>query len=314
MSLLVAVKGWDPAPWATRLSVRLPGRDIRTWPDAIGEASDIRYALAWKAPAEALSACPNLEVIFSLGAGVDHLLAQPGLPSVPVVRVVDPDLTARMAEWVVLQVLLHHRQHLAYAAQQRERVWRDLPQPAARSVRVGIMGLGVLGERAARAVADLGFDVAGWARGRKQIEGIACYAGEEEMDAFLQRTDILVNLLPLTPQTTGLVNRQVLSRLASDGALGGPVFVNAGRGGSQVEEDLVAALRDGTLKAASLDVFETEPLPATSPFWQMENVVVSPHVAADSDPEAISDYVAEQILAYEATGVLCNRVDPGTGY
>ena len=134
------------------------------------------------------------------------------------------------------------------------------------------------------------------------------------MDAFLQRTDILVNLLPLTPQTTGLVNRQVLSRLARDGALGGPVFVNAGRGGSQVEDDLVAALRDGTLKAASLDVFETEPLPASSPFWQMENVVVSPHVAADSDPEAISDYVAEQITAYEATGVLRNRVDPATGY
>jgi glyoxylate/hydroxypyruvate reductase A len=314
MSLLVAVNGWDPAPWVHRLASRLPGRDIRTWPDAVGDPADIRYVLAWKAPAAALSACPNLEVVFSLGAGVDHLLGQAGLPDVPVVRVVDPDLTARMAEWVVLQVLLHHRQHLAYAAQQRACQWRDLPQPAARSVRVGIMGLGVLGERAARAIADLGFDVAGWARSRKQIEGIACFAGEGEFDAFLSRTDILVNLLPLTPQTTGLVDRRLLNRLARDGALGGPVFINAGRGGSQVEADLVAALKDGTLKAASLDVFESEPLPASSPFWGMENVVVTPHVAADSDPEAISDYIVEQIATFEAAGKLRNRVDPGTGY
>ncbi len=314
MSLLVAVNGWDPAPWVHRLASRLPGRDIRTWPDAVGDPADIRYVLAWKAPAAALSACPNLEVVFSLGAGVDHLLGQAGLPDVPVVRVVDPDLTARMAEWVVLQVLLHHRQHLAYAAQQKACQWRDLPQPAARSVRVGIMGLGVLGERAARAVADLGFDVAGWARSRKQIEGIACFAGEGEFDAFLSRTDILVNLLPLTPQTTGLVDRRLLNRLARDGALGGPVFINAGRGGSQVEADLVAALKDGTLKAASLDVFESEPLPVSSPFWGMENVVVTPHVAADSDPEAISDYIVEQIATFEATGKLRNRVDPGTGY
>lgn len=314
MSLLVAVNGWDPAPWVHRLASRLPGRDIRTWPDAVGDPADIRYVLAWKAPAAALSACPNLEVVFSLGAGVDHLLGQAGLPDVPVVRVVDPDLTARMAEWVVLQVLLHHRQHLAYAAQQRAGQWRDLPQPAARSVRVGIMGLGVLGERAARAVADLGFDVAGWARSRKEIEGIACFAGEGEFDAFLSRTDILVNLLPLTPQTTGLVDRRLLNRLARNGALGGPVFINAGRGGSQVEADLVVALKDGTLKAASLDVFESEPLPASSPFWKMENVVVTPHVAADSDPEAISDYVVEQIASFEADGTLRNRVDPGTGY
>lgn len=314
MSLLIAVKGWNPAAWASRLARHLPRHEIRSWPDAVGDPADIRYALAWKAPSEVLAACPNLEVIFSLGAGVDHLLAQPGLPDVPVVRVVDPDLTARMAEWVALQVLLHHRQHLAYAAQQREGVWRDLEQPAARHVRVGLLGLGVLGAESAKVLARLRFDVAGWARGPKQIDGITCYAGEGGLDAFLARTDILVNLLPLTPETRGFVDYALVSRLARDGALGAPVFINAGRGGSQVETDLVRALTDGTLKGASLDVFETEPLPSHSPLWKLENVVITPHVAADSDPEAISAYVAEQILAFEAGGALRNTVDRATGY
>ncbi|MBC00275.1 MAG: glyoxylate/hydroxypyruvate reductase A [Rhodobacteraceae bacterium] len=314
MALLVAVNGWDTGPWVARLKARFPDRDIRSWPDAVGDPADIRYALAWKAPAEALNACANLDVVFSLGAGVDHLLGQKNLPQVPIVRVVDPDLTARMSEWIALQVLLHHRQHLAYAAQQREKVWRELTQPSARDLRVGILGLGVLGTDAADVLKRLGFSVAGWSRSKKTLEGIDCYAGDAEFDAFLARTDVLVNLLPLTEETRGLVNRSVLERLARDGVLGGPVFINAGRGGSHVEADLVAALKDGTLKAASLDVFETEPLAADSPLWDCENAILTPHVAADSDPEAISDYVAEQIRRFEADGTLENRVDPARGY
>jgi glyoxylate/hydroxypyruvate reductase A len=161
---------------------------------------------------------------------------------------------------------------------------------------------------------QFGFDVAGWARGPKQIDGVVSYAGEGELDAFLARTDILVNLLPLTPETRGFIDYGLVSRLARDGALGGPVFINAGRGGSQVEADLVRALTDGTLKGASLDVFETEPLPSHSPLWKLENVVITPHVAADSDPEAISAYVAEQIRTFEAGGTLRNTVDKATGY
>lgn len=314
MALLVAVNGWDTGPWVARLKARFPDRDIRSWPDAVGDPADIRYALAWKAPAEALNACANLDVVFSLGAGVDHLLGQKNLPQVPIVRVVDPDLTARMSEWIALQVLLHHRQHLAYAAQQREKVWRELTQPSARDLRVGILGLGVLGADSADVLKRLGFNVAGWSRSKKTLEGIDCYAGDAEFDAFLSRTDVLVNLLPLTAETRGLVNRSVLERLARDGVLGGPVFINAGRGGSHVEADLVAALKDGTLKAASLDVFETEPLAADSPLWDCENAILTPHVAADSDPEAISDYVAEQIRRFEADGTLENRVDPARGY
>jgi glyoxylate/hydroxypyruvate reductase A len=314
MALLIAVKGWDTQTWVARLKARFPESDIRSWPDAIGNPADIRYALTWKAPAKVLSDCPNMEVVFSLGAGVDHLLGQDDLPKVPIVRVVDPDLTARMSEWIALQVLLHHRQHLAYAAQQRERVWRELEQPSAGDLRVGILGLGVLGADAADVLKRLGFNVAGWSRSKKTLEGIDSFAGEAEFDAFLARTDVLVNLLPLTAETRGLVDRSVLERLARDGVLGGPVFINAGRGGSHVEADLVAALNDGTLKAASLDVFETEPLSPDSPLWACENAILTPHVAADSDPEAISDYVAEQIRRFEADGTLDNRVDPARGY
>lgn len=314
MSLLIAVAGWNSLPWVERLSSRLPGHTVRSYPDDLGDLSEIRYALAWKPEAGLLARCPNLQVIFSLGAGVDHLLAQPDLPAAPLVRVVDPDLTARMSEWVALQVLLHHRQQLTYLAQQKARLWKDLDQPAARRVRVGILGLGVLGTDAARVLATLGFEVAGWARSRKTLDGIACFAGSDELDTFLGRTDILVNLLPLTPDTRHLIDHALLSKLARDGALGGPVFINAGRGGSQVEADLVRALTDGTLTGASLDVFETEPLSPDSPLWGLENVVVTPHVAADSDPETISDYIAAQIAAHERGEKLENVVDRTVGY
>lgn len=314
MSVLVAVTGWSPAPWVARLSARLPEHAVLAHPCAEDALAEVRYALAWKPAPGLLARCPRLEAIFSLGAGVDHLLADPTLPAVPLVRVVDPDLTARMAEWVALQVLLHHRRQLAYLAQQRARVWRDLDQPPARRVRVGVLGLGVLGAEAAAVLVRLGFDVVGWARSRKAVAGVACHAGEAELDAFLARTDILVNLLPLTPETRHLVDRRLLGKLARDGALGGPVFINAGRGASQVEADLVAALRDGTLAGASLDVFETEPLPADSPLWDLDTVVITPHVAADSDPQAISDYIAAQIRAHEAGLPLANLVDRVLGY
>ncbi len=314
MAVLVAVSGWDPNPWADGVRAHLSNHDVRLWPQTAGDLSDIEYLLAWKPPSDLLPRLTNLKVIFSLGAGVDHLVGDPALPDVPIVRVVDPDLTGRMVEWVVFQVLLHHRQHLAYAAQQRARQWKDLEQPAASEVRVGILGLGVLGQAAATALAALGFKVAGWARTRKSIPGIETYDGPEQLDTFLARTDILVNLLPLTPDTRHLIDYKLVSKLAQNGALGGPVFINAGRGGSQVEADLVRALDDGTLKAASLDVFEVEPLSPDSPLWTMENVVITPHSAADSDPTALAAAIARQILAFERGEALTNLVDRTAGY
>ena len=318
MALLIAVRGWDSESWTSRFSSLLPGHDIRCHPETTGDPADIRYLLAWKPDAALLASLTNLDVIFSLGAGVDHLLQCPDLPDVPIVRIVDPDLTMRMSEWVVLQVLMHHRKHRLYHAQQRQRVWQSHDQPAARAVRVGILGLGVLGTDAAEILSRLGFQVAGWSRSPKAIEGIRSYSGADGLQEMLARTDILVNLLPLTAETAGLIDYKLLASLSTDGRrhpqCDAPILINAGRGGSQVEADIVRALDDGTLAACSLDVFEQEPLPAPSPLWTHPKAVLTPHVAADSDPETLSRYVAARIRAFEAGEGLINVVDRAVGY
>lgn len=314
MSLLVAIAGWDAEPWLERFRRVLPGRPVVALAELTDRAA-VRYAAAWKHPPGSLAGLPNLEVIFSLGAGVDHLMADPGLPQVPVVRVVDDDLTERMSEYVVMHALMHLRQQARYAAQQRARAWEDdRHQPAAREVRVGIMGMGVLGQDAARKLMTLGFPVAGWSRSRKEVPGVQSFAGAEGLTAFLARTDILVCLLPLTTDTRGILDRRLFAGLAREGRLGGPVVINAGRGGLQVEADILASLDDGTLQAATLDVFETEPLPPDSPLWTHPAVTVTPHNAAMSHPDSIAAGIAAQIRAFEAGEGLRNVVDRRAEY
>ncbi len=314
MSILLAATGWDPAPWRERLHALLPHHAVAT-PQALGDRAAVRYAVCWRHEPGALADLPNLQAIFSLGAGVDHLFEDPGLPPAPIVRVVDPDLTARMSEWVVLHALLHHRQQRRYDRQQIERIWdEDVDQPAAAQVRVGVMGLGELGRDAARKLAAIGFDVAGWSASAKSEPGVLCFHGSDGLDAMLARTDILVALLPLTEATRGILNAGLFAKLARDGRLGGPVLLNAGRGGLQVEADILAALDAGVLKAASLDVFEKEPLPRDSRLWDHPAVFVSPHNAAISTPDAVAAYVAEQIEAFERGEGLRNVVDRGRGY
>jgi glyoxylate/hydroxypyruvate reductase A len=313
VNLLLATKGWNPAPWIAQLSALLPGRRIDTFA-TLEDLASVAYALSWRHPEGSLQALPGLKAIFSLGAGVDHVFADRLLPGVPVVRVVDPDLTQRMSEWVVMQVLLHHRQFRRYDRQQRAKIWEeDAAQPAAREVRIGLLGLGVLGRDAAGKLQALGFDVAGWSRAPKTVQGMATYHGRDGLDALVARTDILVSLLPLTADTRGMLNAELFAKLPRDGRIG-PALVNAGRGGSQVEADIVAALEMGVLKGASLDVFETEPLPADSPLWGREDVFISPHNAAISAPEAVTRYIAEQILAFERGAPLRNLAERGRGY
>ena len=314
MTLLVAITAWEVAPWVERFRRLLPDRPVVALGEAVDPA-DVRYAAAWKHPPGSLAGLQNLRAIFSLGAGVDHLMDDPALPDVPVVRAVDPDLTGRMSEYVVLHCLLHLRQQRRYDAQQREKLWLDdRRQPAAREVRVGIMGLGVLGQDAATKLRVMGFEVAGWSRSPKAADGIATFSGAEGFGPFLARTDILVCLLPLTDDTRGILNRTLFAGLARDGRLGGPVLVNAGRGGLQVEADILACLDDGTLQAATLDVFEREPLALASPLWTHPRVTVTPHNAAMSAPETIAALVADGIRAHEAGAILNHVVDRRLGY
>lgn len=314
MNLLVAIRGWEVTPWVDRFRRSLPGRRVLT-PDEPHEAGEIAYVACWKHAPGTLARYRDARALFSLGAGVDHLVGDPDLPPAPIVRVVDRDLTERMTEWVVLQVLAFHRQAARYRQQQRQALWLDdREQPAAREVRVGVMGLGVLGSDALDKLRALRFDVAGWSRSPRQIDGVPTYAGAEGLPAFLARTDILVSLLPLTPDTRGILDARLISGLARDGRLGGPFLVNAGRGGLQVEADILAALEAGRLKGAALDVFDTEPLPAESPLWRREDVVITPHNSAISDPEAIAGYIAKQIRALESGARLANVVDRRAGY
>lgn len=313
MAILLLISDIVPEEWDDAIA-RLAGqRKVRVWP-YLDDPAEIEYAIVWKPPRGALKGFANLKAVFSMGAGVDHLVGDPDLPDVPIVRFVADDLTEQMSEYVLHHVLLHHRRHLDYAAQQARKEWRPLPQPTAREVRVGVMGCGVLGSAAAAKLAAIGFQTRGWSRTRKDIPGVTTYAGSDEFLPFLGGTDILVCLLPLTPQTRGLLGGKLIAAMASDGALPGRVVINAGRGGLQNEAEILAALEDGTLWAVSLDVFETEPLPESSPLWTHPRVVITPHNAAVSRPQPLFDYVLQQIAQFERGEGLNNVVDVQRGY
>ena len=307
-------ENWSSQRWKARFDEVCPDRRILMLPDAAFDPAEVHYAAVWKPRPGDLAAFPNLKVIFNLGAGVDALMADKRLPNVPLVRVAVPDLTNRMTEYVVLHVLMHHRQELYLRDSQRAKRWEPKYQWPASAVTVGVMGLGTLGADAADVLRRLGFRVAGWSRSPRTIEGVECFHGMAGMDAFLRKTDILVCLLPLTPDTHGILNRDVFTKLNRSSPLGAPVLINAGRGGLQNEADILACLDDGTLGAASLDVFVQEPQPADSRFWTHPKVLLTPHNAADTDADAISAYVAEQIAKFEAGGALENVVDRARGY
>lgn len=315
MALLIACSS-RAEQFAAEIRALDPELDIRIDPD-VGNLEDIDTALVWQPQPGLLRLLPNLKLIVSVGAGVDALIADPTLPYVPLVRFVDPDLTGRMVEYVLLHVLTHQRRMTEYRTLQARKEWKYLPEPAAADVRVGLMGLGVLGTASAEALKRLGYQVRGWSRTPKSLEGVACFSGTIEIEPFLADSDILIVLLPLTADTRAILNRGLLRQLSRRGRsplLPGPVLINAGRGGLQVEADILAALEAGQLYAASLDVFEVEPLPPASPLWSHPRVVVTPHNAAESDPAAIARYTLRQMAAQRAGQRLENVVHRARGY
>lgn len=311
--LLLHLSEVDEASWAKAFTEALnPYPVVRRGDDF--DARDIRYIFVWKPRADAFDGLDNLKAVLSLGAGVDALIKHPRLPDAPIVRFVDEDLSQRMSDYVVAHVTMHHRQFSRFQADQKARRWSQFYPPAASETTVGIMGLGVLGQDAISRLRPLGFALRGWSRTPKSIEGVEGFAGEEAFDAFLLGTDILVNLLPLTPETHGILNYRMFGKLRRTRLAGGPVIVNAARGGHQKEADIVRALADGTLGAASLDVFETEPLPETSPLWGLENCYITPHIAAISNEASGVRYFTRVLKDHEAGKPLVNVVDRTKGY
>lgn len=295
--------------WVKLLQDHLPGWEVSLMSEVKDRAA-AKYAVVWRPRTGDLARFPNLEAIVSIGAGIDHVLDDKELPAgVPVIRTVGDDLTQRMREYVALHVLRHHRNMPRQLQAQAERDWHAIVAPVAQKRRVGVMGLGNLGAAAAQTLAGLGFTVRGWSRSAKTLEGVECFAGDDGLSAFLEGCEILVNLLPLTKETTGVLNGALFARLAP-----GACVINCARGPHLVDEDLLKALEKGQLSQATLDVFHQEPLPADHVFWAHPKITVTPHVASQIDPETGVGLVAARLKLWEETGSCPDVADVSRGY
>jgi glyoxylate/hydroxypyruvate reductase len=309
MPLLYCSSWSEPESWRRAFQAHDPKLDFRVWPDS-GPVEEIDYVLAWHHVPGSLRAFPRLKAIFSLGAGVEKLLRDRELPAgVPIVRMVDPSLTAGMSEYVLLHVLRYHRRMPELEALQRRAQWVELETPPASERRVGILGLGVLGGDAAAKLAALGFRVAGWSLRPKTIPGVDSFAGAAGLPPLLARSDILVCLLPLTAATQGILNARTLAALPR-----GACLINAARGGHVVESDLLAALDSGHIAHATLDVASEEPLPAFHPFWRHPQVTLTPHVASLTWPPTAALHILENIRRNEAGLPMRPLADPAREY
>lgn len=295
--------------WSRALKEELPDLEIRSW-DNPGDLDEIEYALLWKPPHGILKKFSKLKAVFSMGAGVDALLSDPELPTdVPLCRMVDESLTQGMVEYSVLHVLRHHRDQPLLEEMQRSRTWDALASPLASERKVGVMGVGVIGGAVANALVKIGFRVSGWSRGPRNIPGVDCHHGPVGLREFLKDVEILVCLLPLTEETEGILNTELFSQMPK-----GSCLINAGRGGQQVEEDIVSALESGQLAYVTLDVFQEEPLPKDHPFWSHPRVTITPHNAAITAAQSATKIVVENIRRLTAGEMPLNVVNLNAGY
>ncbi len=309
MTLVVRVGNSRAEWWRDALQKLLPEIECRDWDDP-GDRAAVDYAVVWKPPPGGLKSFPNLKAVVSMGAGIDHLLADPELPRhLPVIRTVGPELTQRMREYVLLHVLRFHRRLPEIEENARRREWEQVITPPAQRRGVGILGLGNMGSDCARQLAAVGFQVHGWSRRPKAVEGIACHHGPAGLDELLRASEILVCLLPLTPETEGILNAGLFARLPR-----GACLINAGRGRHLVEEDLIPALESGQLGGATLDVLREEPAPPAHPFWTHPKILLTPHVASLIDPESGARVIADNLRRFIAGQPVADMVDLSQGY
>ncbi|QOZ79102.1 glyoxylate/hydroxypyruvate reductase A [Bradyrhizobium sp. CCBAU 53351] len=296
------------AEWATFFAERAPDVPFRLWPD-IGDPAAVRYLVAWVPPDDIATTFPNLELVFSVGAGVDQFDTTKVPAHIPLVRMLEPGIAETMVAYVTMVVLALHRDLLDFISQQKQQVWREIRITPAKRRRVGVMGLGQLGQAVLDRLRSFGFPLFGWNRSPREIEGVTCYAGSEALPEFLAQADILICLLPLTDETRGILNADLFARLPRGAGL-----VNVGRGPHLVEADLLAALDGGALSGAVLDVTDPEPLPSGHPFWSHPRILLTPHNASMTTPDTAVDFVLDVIARHRRGEALPGLVDRTRGY
>ena len=308
MSILYRSDAARAAGWANYFARHAPDLNFRIWPDA-GNLKEVEYLIAWQAPPGFLAELPNLKVLFSSGAGIDHVDLSAVPAHIPLVRMVEPGIINGMVEYVSLAVLALHRDFFDYMAHKANHVWDPLEVPPASARTVGVMGLGSLGCAVLERLATFGFKLRGWNRSPRTLEGVETFAGADQLQPFLAGCDVLICLLPLTPATKGILNHELFAALPKGAAL-----VNVGRGPHLVDADLIEALDSGQLSRAILDVTDPEPLPADHPFWAHPRVFVTPHVASMTQPESAAPILLENIRRAQRGEALRDVVDRGRGY
>jgi len=293
-------------PWLQGLAAALPGADISVWQPGAPQAD---CAVVWAPPQQFMDEQPGLKALFNIGAGVDALLKLRLPPHALVVRLDDAGMAVQMAEYVCHAVIRHFREFDAYEADMAAGRW-GYRKPRLRSdFPIGVMGLGVLGERVAKALAQFDFPINGWSRSPKAIEGVRAFSGTEQFNGFLAASRVLVNLLPLTPETADVINKDTLARL-----LPGAYVINVARGAHLVDDDLLAAIASGQVAGATLDVFRTEPLPAGHAFWSQPRITLTPHTSARTLRDESIAQIARKIAALQRGDTVAGVVDAGRGY
>ena len=306
MKVTFCCTGTKPEPWLDGLRAALPGAEVSVWEPGAPQAD---YAVVWAPPQQFMDEQPALKALFNIGAGVDALLKLQLPPNAKVVRLDDAGMSVQMAEYVTQAVIRHFRELDGYEADMRQGQWKFRKPQLREDFPVGVMGLGVLGERVAKALTVFDFPVRGWSRSPKQIAGVQTFSGEAGFTEFLQGTRILVNLLPLTPETENLINRQTMEQL-----LPGAYLINVARGAHLVEEDLIALIQQGHVAGAMLDVFRQEPLPADHPFWKMPQITLTPHTSARTLREESIAQIVGKVAAMSRGEAVKGMVDPQRGY
>jgi len=291
------------------LQQKLPNHKLHQWPDCPDPAA-IKYAIAWGAPDNFFDGMDNLQAILSLGAGVDHVLKHPGLPQgVPIIRLTDAGMADKIAEYVLYGTLRAQRGFHRYEQLQRDCSWQPLEDIHAHEFSVGIMGLGVIGNRVAQVLSQTGFTVTGWRRSRSGDHCVPCYFGPEQLKEFLAQLNVLVCLLPLTEATTGIIDKNVLLQMPAGGHL-----INAARGGHVVDADLIDALDSGHLQSALLDVCVPEPPPSDHAFWHHPAITLTPHIAGPTQHRETVEQIVASIELLDANRTPPGLVDSAAGY